>query len=336
MTILANNLLLNGLRNEFTDTYQAIKNRQADSRLGLVMDLGVGATNRYHTFSYLNAAPHPEEWKMGDSIPTDAMDAVQFTVEVWNWAKKVPWRKWDRKDDQTQSLFDMARMAGEGHALIPERLFFGLLKNDATDLLPAIPSAPDGNAFFTTNTRFERSGGNQISKAGVTTTQMIQSDYYEALEAFMAFKDGKGQPLLSPETIGAGTIIIHAAASTEAFEIAFRQLRQGIGLSTTGARTSSATITAATAESNIVIDASRNVQLWGTPRLTTADEWYIFLANPPKKPTFLLTREDVIELSAMEGDNNSDQVRDTGEESIQFESRSGAGICVPFGAIKVA
>lgn len=334
-TIVSNNLLINGLRTEFVDTYQAIKNRQADSRLGLVMDLSVQATNRQHDFAYLNAAPHFEEWKMGETIPTDAMDSVQFNVPVYNWARRVPWSKWDRADDQTSSLFDMARMAGESAALVPERIFFGLLANDATDLLPAIPNAPDGSAFFSGSTRFEDSGGNTVAKNDVLVTQAIQQNYYECIQRFMAFKDGKGQPLLSPETIGAGTIIIHAAAATEAMELAFLQLRQGIGLGTTGARTATATITAATAESNIVHDSSRNVQLWGTPRLTAADEWYIFLKNPPKQPTFLLDRQSAQEFSALEGDNNSDSVRDRGEEYIQFESRSGGGIALPYGAIKV-
>jgi hypothetical protein len=335
-TIVSNSLLINGLRTEFVDTYQSIKNRQADSRLGLVMDLTVQATNRNHDFAYLNAAPHFEQWKLGETVPTDAMDSVQFNVPVYNWARRVPWSKWDRADDQTGSLFDMARMAGESAALVPERIFFGLLSDDATDLLPAIPNAPDGVGFFSTATRFEATGGNVVTKDGVTTTQMIQKNYYEVLQRFMAFKDGKGQPLLSKETIDAGVIIIHAAASTEAFETAFMQQRQGIGLDTTGGRTSVATITAATAESNLVLDSSRNVQLWGTSRLTTADEWYVFLRNPPKQATFLLDRQSAQEFSALEGDNNSDSVRDRGEEYIQFESRSGGGIALPYGAIQVA
>lgn len=336
-TIVSNSLLINGLRTEFVDTYQKIKNRQADSRLGLVMDLTVQATNREHDFAYLNAAPHPEEWKLGESVPTDAMDSVKFTVPVYNWARRVPWSKWDRKDDQTSSLFDMARMAGEGHALIPERIFFGLLTDDATDLLPAIPNAPDGVAFFDTATRFEASGGNEVTKSGVTAIGMIQKDYYAALQRFMAFKDGKGQPLLSKETIDAGTVIIHAAAATEVFELAFLQKSQGMAMDDGGARlaATSGGDTAA-AVSNVFVDSSRNVTLWGTSRLTTADEWFVFLRNPPKKATFLLDRQDVMEFSALEGDNNSDSVRDTAEEYIQFESRSGGGIAVPYGAVKVA
>lgn len=334
-TILSNNLLINGLRTEFVDTYQAIKNRQADSRLGLVMDLNVTATNRYHTFAYLNASPHPEEWKFGESVPTDAMDSVQFNGDVYVWARRVPWSKWDRKDDQTSSLFEMARVSGEGHALIPERIFFNLLTNDTTDLLPKVPLAPDGTAFFTTNTRFEASGGNTVTKAGVTTIHDVRANYYTALERFMDFKDGKGQPLLSKETIDGGAIIIHAAASTEVFETAFLQERQVIGVDNAGAV--GGTVVAAGTSTNLNQDVpGRGITLWGTSRLTTADEWFVFLKNPPKKATALLDRQTVEEFSALEGDNNSDSVRDNAEEYIQFESRSGGIIALPYGAVKVA
>lgn len=333
-TILANNLLVEGLRNEFVDTYTEIKNKQASSLLGRVMNLSIPATNRYGIFSYLNASPHPEEWKPGESIPTDAMDSVQFTADNYVWAKRVPWSKWDRKDDQTQSLFEAARAHGESHALIPERIFFNLLLNDTTDLLPKVPLAPDGVAFFTTNTRFEASGGNSVTKAGVTTVHDIRANYYTALEQFMLFKDGKGQPLLSPEIIDGGVTIIHASSVTEAFETTFLQERQALGLDNTGAIGGTVVDAAGTSNLNLEIP-TRKVTLWGTSRLTTADEWYIFLNNAPKKATALFDRQTVEEYSAIEGDNNSDSVRDTAEEYIQFESRSGGIIALPHGAIKI-
>ena len=337
-TILSNNLLVNGLRTEFSDTYGVIKNRQSDSRLGLVMDLSVPATNREHDFAYLNAAPHMEYWQRGESIPTDVMDSVGFNVKVYEWARRVPWSKWDRKDDQTQSLFDMAKMAGESAALLDERLFFDLLTATATNL-PAIPNAPDGVAMFSAtdgagNARFGFSGGNIVSSTGVSTIHDIQTDYYGALIRFMEFQDGKGQPLLSPETIDAGTVIIHAAGATKLMEDAFLSKRTGIGLDAAGAP--GGTVVAAAATTNLVHDSSRNVTLWPTSRLTTDTTWYIFLRAAPKKPTFILDREGVQEFSSLEGDNNGDHTRDTAEEYIQWERRAGAGIALPYGAIRVA
>ena len=115
-------------------------------------------------------------------------------------------------------------------------------------------------------------------------------------------------------------------------ETAFLQLRQGIGVDNTGAI--GGTVVDSSAVTNIVHDPSRNVQLWGTSRLATGD-WFIFLKNSPKKATFLLDRQSAQEFSALEGDNNSDNVRDKGIEYLQFESRSGGGIALPYGAIRI-
>ena len=336
--IISNNLLVNGLRNEFAETYGAVRNRQSDSRLSMVMDLSVPATNREHDFAYLEAAPHFELWRRGETIPTDAMDSVQFNVRVYEWARRVPWSKWDRKDDQTQSLFDMARMAGESAALLDERMFFDLLTN-STDTLPAVPLAADGVAFFsTTNTRFDpdgTGGANQLSASGVASLAQIQADYYSAIEQFLGFRDGKGQPLWTSSVVDQGTVIIHAAADTQQFEEAFLQRRTGVAHVNDGTiRAGSGTAVSSAATTNIVQDASRNVTLWGTSRISTGT-WYVFLKGVPKKPTFILDREGVQEFSSLEGDNNGDHTRNTAEEYIQWERRAGAGIALPYGAIKI-
>ena len=87
-------------------------------------------------------------------------------------------------------------------------------------------------------------------------------------------------------------------------------------------------------QSNLVSDTAKNVTLWPSARLTDANDWYIFLGNPPKEQTFFLDREGVQEETALMEDNNSDHARATAEESIQWFSRSGAGIALPYGAIK--
>lgn len=326
-TVIASSVLANGLRTEFTDTYLAIQNRQADSRLSMVMDLGIGATNRQHEFAYFEAAPHMTYWQRGTAIPQDNFGSVQFSVPVYTWGRRVAWHKEDRKDDQTQSLFDMARMCGQSAALLPERFFFDLITG-STGTLPAIPLAPDGANMFAATAgganRFGVSGGNLLTGSGVASASAILTDYYNTLEQWKQFQDGKGQPLLSDETIDAGVICIFGAANLEAFEEAFLQKRQGTVYGSGEAAT----------PSNIVQDASRNVTLWASSRISDND-WYVFLKNPPKKPTFILDREGVQEFTSLEGDNNSDRTRDTGEEYVQWERRAGAGIALPFGAIKV-
>ena len=322
-------MLANGLRSEFDSTYLDALNRQQDGRLYMVMDLGVGATNRKHEFAYFEAAPHMEYWERGQSIPTDAFGSKSFEVPVYNWAKRIPWHKDDREDDQTQSLMAMAAECGKSAALVSERMFFNLLTNTA-DFLPAVPLAPDGAAMFSgtdgaSANRFGISNGNLLSGSGLASSSAILGDYYSAIEQFLGFQDGQGQPLFSDQVVSSGAIVIHAAADTEAMETAFLQKRQGLVY---GSNTAAATPT------NIVLDASRDVTLWGSPRLATGD-WYVFLKGAPMLPTFYMERKALQEFTALEGDNNSDSVRSTGYEYIQWEMRAGAGIALPYGAIKI-
>lgn len=330
--VIASAVLANGLRTEFSDTYTKIRNRQADSRLGIVMD-NITATNRQHEFAYFNAAPHFGYWRRGDTIPGDAMDSVSFSAQVYEFGQRISWSKFDRKDDQTSSLFDAARMTGESAGLMAERFFFDLLTGDP-DILPAVGTAPDGANFFATTAgganRFGVSSGNLLSGYSVASVSQLLQAYYTAIKQFILFKDGKGQPLLSPETVASGVMIIHAADDLQIFEQAFNQVRQGV----LGPDNGADAVTSVSV-SNVVRDSSRNVQLWATPRLTTSGDWYMFLLNPPKKPTFLLDREGLQEFTSLEGDNNSDHTRSTAQEYVQWELRQGAAVALPYGAIKV-
>lgn len=326
--VIASGVLANGLRTEFADTYSKIKNRTADGRLSAVMDLGIGATNREHQFGFFEAAPHVELWRRGETIPTDSFASRQFSTPVYTWGRRVPWHKDDRKDDQTGSLMTLARMAGQSAALLPERFFFDLLTG-GTATLPAVPLAPDGAAFFSTtdgggSARFGVTDGNLLTGSGLATSSAIRTDYYNLIEQWKQLQDGKGQPLLNDQVIDAGVLIVHPASATEAFEESFFQRRQGEVLGTDAGVT----------PSNLVQDAGRTVRLWGSSRLTGSD-WYAFLLNSPTLPTFLLDREGVREYSSLEDDNNGDHTRNTGEEYVQWELRQGAGIALPYGAMKV-
>ncbi len=199
-TVLASNVLANGLRTEFADTYIKTRQTLANSRLGQVMDLNVGATNRQHEFAYFESAPHMEYWQRGDTVPTKAFDSVQWTVPVYEFARRIPWSKFDRKDDQTQSLMDAARQAGASAGLLPERIFFNLITGN-TDTLPAVPNAPDGAAMFSSATRFGAASGNLLTATAGNTAATILADYYAAMEQFRLFQDGEGQPLLGEDVL---------------------------------------------------------------------------------------------------------------------------------------
>lgn len=323
-------MLSESLRNEFADTYLSVQSRQSSNMLGEVMDLGgVTAVTREAIFGYIEAAPHMAQWVRGTSVPTESMGSTSFTVPVVDWAKRVSWHKHDREDEQTGTLVQHARMAGQSAALLPERMFIDLLGDASPSALPAVPLAGDGVAMFSATDgsgadRFGVSGGNIVSGAGVTTSSQVLTDYYKAMVRLGLFQDGKGQPL-HPDTISdQGVMIVYPMAYKELFEEAFKQRRRGEVLGTDAGVT----------PSNVIQDASRDVSMWSTSRLTNTD-WYIFVKGMPTKPTFVLNRKAVQEFSALEGMNNSDHVRDTGEEYMQWETRQGAGISLPYAAVKV-
>ena len=334
--VISTDLLRANLHNEFWDMYSAVRDGLQDSRLAMVMDLSKTTQSRKPWYGYYEAAPHMVRWQRGDTIPTGAFGSVQFEVPTHTFARKIPWHKDDRKDDMTQSLMDHVRGVAQSAGLMAERLFMQVISNGTdNDLLPAVPLAPDGAVMFATTdagggNRFGVSSGNLLTGTGVTLNSTVTADYYSAMEQFKLMQDGQGQPLLNDSIIDGGAVIVHPAGLTQIFEETFIQKRQGV----TPLAPDAATYVGVT-PSNVVQDASRNVVLWPTGRLT-GNSWYIFLINSPIKSCFLVTREEMREFASMEGDNNSDTGREKGLESTQYEIRLGAAPALPYAAIKVS
>jgi len=337
-TIIASAALANGLRTEFADTYMAIRNRQANSRLSKVMNLGVGATNRQHSFGYFEAAPHAELWREGQHIPTDAHKAKSFDVSVYTWGRRVPWHMNDRADDQTGTLFESAKGAGESFGLLPERFFFDLMLASTTTL-PGLPTAGDGAAMYAATDgdggdRFGISGGNVLTggaSTGVATLSAILTDYFTAMQRFREMQDGKGQPLFSNDILDSGVTIICGAHLEYVMKQAFVQIQQAVEIT-------AGTNGTAASQSNVIRDTNRTVDIWPTSRIAnTNDDWFIFLDGAPKPPTFLLDREGVVEQTSLMGEQSAgDHTKSTGEEFIQWHGRQGAGIAgLPYATIQV-
>lgn len=336
--VIASGVLANGLRTEFANTYTQVRNRVQDSKLPMLMDLGIKATNREHKFGYFEAAPHFEQWIRGQSIPTDSFDSTDFDVSVYTWGRRVKWHHEDREDDQTSSLMQQAQGAGQSAALLPERFAFDILTNNAATL-PAIPLAPDGAALFATTdggggNRFGASSGNLLTGGGVASAAAVKSDFYAAMEQFYAFQDGKGQPLWNSSIIDQGFVVLFGSANIEVMQEAFVQRRQGFTFNNTGSTTATSGIVGGNTPSNVILDSQHDVTLWPTSRIT-GNDIFILLKGSPMPPLFLLDRKGVTQESALRGENNSDYVRDTGMEYQQWHSRSGAGVALPFGAIQI-
>lgn len=319
--VIAGPALTAGLRTEFRDQYMISVEEEADRKALLMED--IQSDKLTELYAYFETAPYPVRWPRGQNIGAANFKAVQFQATNFDWGRRIIWHRNDRMDDQTKSLFEQARMLGQHFATLWQRLFFQLLQGTAdSDLLPSVPNAPDGVAFFSTtdgggSPRFGATDGNLLTGTGVGTAAAVRADFFDAVEQFKLFQDTEGQPLWSDSILDTGYLVIYGAANEQVVREAFQQtITQG----------SSAGI------SNIILDAGLKVRLWSTQRIADNDI-YVVLMGAPKKSTFRQIREPLREASAtME---NSDLARSTGEEYLQFNERGTASIAIPYQAVKI-
>ena len=138
-------------------------------------------------------------------------------------------------------------------------------------------------------------------------------------------------------------IIVYPAQMEESMREAFTQRfhvqdSSGVGqtVAGTGAGASSATAVVSgmsPSVSNVVLDSGQKVKLWGTQRLSDANDYFIFMASSDVKPIFSQERQPLTDV--VETFENSDTVRRTGIESIWFLSRHGFGLSLPYSILKV-
>lgn len=327
--VIAGSSFAAGLQVEFLKTYEATYKTNM-ARLGMVMNLDLTSDKDAEKYFYWLATPHPRIWRRGESISTKNFDGVQFSVTNYDWARKIEWHHNDLADDQTKSLEGHARQLGQNFALLKERLFFQLLLNSTdADLLPAVPNAPDGAAFFAATAggvdRFGLSGGNIVSGGGVTTSDLIRTDFWAAVSALRRFQDGEGQPLHPDGVLDGRYVIIYGAANEEKFREAFKQART-VETNTVGSTGTAAGV------SNTVMESGLKFELWPTQRITDND-WFVFAADSPTKSVFYQTREALSEnVQTLE---NSDTARSTQIEGVQWKERGAAGLSLPIQAVKV-
>lgn len=305
------------------------------SELSPCMDFAVPSQGAYEIYSGFKSAPHGVRWPRGATRRTKGFDSWTMTVVNHDWQNGVKAHENDLADDRTSSLEARAGVAGTNMGRLPERIFFQIEESITnTDLLPALPNAPDGAALFSATDgdsadRFGVSGGNIISGSGVATASAIQTDYAAALVRARQFLDTEGQPYYGADILKSGITIVASVANQFVFDKAFEQkfnvvvVQNVAGDQNVGGAT----------QSNPVQDAGRMpVRVLLSPYKTTND-WSIWFHGAPIRPIFQQTRQAL--QMTMANRQNSDECRDHKLIKWLWDERAGYGVNFPIGCIKI-
>lgn len=329
-TIVSAATLTAGLRATFSDAYKqsydGVKNK-----LTKVMDLDLPSDKLTEIYAYFETAPYPRRWPRGDEISSKAFKSVQFSVTNFDWGRRVPWHENDREDDQTRTLYDQARQLGQHFGTLDERIFFQILLSQTNpDLLPSIPNAPDGAPLFSATAgdgtdRFGYNGGNVVTGTGLTA-QQIQADFFNAIERFKLFRDTENQPLWDEGMLdGGGYMVIYNVENDHA-------IKEALKLAAIAQTFVNGTDLAAATIPNLVLENGYGVEFWPTQRITD-DDIRIVAMGSPHKGVFKQQRRALRE--SMANVDTSDHSRNTKEEYIQWDSRSGYSVFLPYQTVLI-
>ena len=222
------------------------------------------------SLNWLGAAPQMREWVderravgLNDFTYEVTIGRYEATIEI-----DLDALRDGRQDIYTPRIREMSQNAA--------RLEYNLI----SDLIAAGESTLcyDGQYFFDTDHSEGDSGtqSNEITGGGATTLALIRTDYYKAYSALMGFKDDKGVQL-QPTEFRPIVWIPNDPTMIELFE----QLRDG-NLVPTGS-------TATGGNTNIL---RQKFELCVDPRLTDANDWYMFRTDGVMKPFVIVTREN--------------------------------------------
>lgn len=323
--VVTSNLLIPGLLSTFADAYK-MRYKMVEAQLANVMELGVPSSHRTEYYGAFKSAPYPRRWDRGTTAMRKAFGSFAWTTTNYVWQNSVEWFEEDLSDEQTRSLYDQAKQAGENFATLHERVFYqsiGALTD--ADLLHAAPTGADGTAVFAAS-RFGVSAGNIVSGSGIATAAAVRADFWSAVELAMLFQDTEGQPLWDRSILGDTITVTYNADNEEVFREAFIQGRTLESVGTAG------TDLAATAVTNTIRESGLNIELWPTQRVGDND-WFVVFGAAPHKPFYQQTREALREVIATP--QNSDECRAERKNYIQWDARFGYGASVPYQIVKV-
>jgi len=318
--------LRRGLRDTFANQYES-QAEQTKLALEPMMLTGLPSDGEMEYYAYYKHAPYPRYWPRGQEVEKAGFSAVQFSCVNYDYGIEVEWHGNDEKDDQIGMLRNRAGDAGTNFAYSDTMAFYDMLLGTANFLPSIIGNAPDGAAVFATTdgaaaARFGATSGNLLTGTGVATAAAIRTDTFNAFEQFGLFQNNLGYPLFPQSVLDSGYIVLYGQANEAIFTEAFLQ----------SPSTNIAPAAGAVAAQNIFMAGGKKIELRATQHITDND-FFIFLRGTPYKPFFEQTRDPLTE--QIFDENNSKESARSLLRSMIWHKRSGYGVWLPYGVIKV-
>lgn len=321
--------LVEGIRTEMVGTYQLDYPTNLEFWKQIFFNV-VPVRSSYYQYTYPGTPPYIARQPKGTAPKTGNFKYYGNRIDVFAYAARIEMNLDDLADDQTGSIYTQARRLSQNAATLPNRLAIQLLTGTVdTDLLPYLPICDDGAGLLSTTdgdgkARFGRTGGNIITLAGTTPADIV-AWLQAVIAAFPVFKDTQSEPLINPEYVKNGIMLIHGPAIEPEVRAALNQ-RTLFTEAIQGGN-----VVGAANPTNVLIDAGVKIQTHSDPRITDSKLYACLMSPEVPKPAIWGERMPLYETYADEP--VSDRVRDTNQAYLQVRTRVAAGYGLPYGII---
>lgn len=321
-TIIAGPALARAIRSDFIDTWRR-RYEASRAKLSNCMEFGIPSENLVEIYGYGETPIYPSRTGWGEAPDLKPHRYRNYTVENYRWTSEVKWLRMHRELSNLNDIERRARLAGENYGTLEERLFFQVITATTdTQLLEAIPTAPDGLALYSSSTRFGVSSGNIVSGETITTGAGFRTAITNGMNRILDFQDEEGQPAMDESILEQGVTVLYPNVRREQAMEAFIQAltSQGVAADNAGV-------------SNYLLDAGMKITMFPSQRLTVATTAFMFVDSFDVKPVFSQIAKPLWEMY-YDASNSKDHGQ-TGHESVNYEEWLGIGVNLPLGTVTI-
>lgn len=286
--------------------------------------LEVDSTRRSEVHAGFESMPKVSRWPRLTARQKDSFNEFYVEIENHDWNLWVSWNRNDKDDDQTKQLMPRVRNGAKRFVQLRERIMVQLLTSTSDpSLLPSIPNAYDGAALLSGSSRFGVATGNVRSGSGVATAAAIKADFQGAIGSyFHKVQDTGGEPYYDPSEL-----------EYDAFMLVFNPDNIEVFIDAFKADSIPATPLGSAAISNVLANGKFPMPTLYPTQRVTGDDWYMICIGLDVKPFCQQNRQAILQDEQTR--DNSDVSRNTKEDGVGWDSRSGWGIWEPRTIVKV-